>query len=1165
MSDFVSLHNQTSYSILDALPEPKALLQKAKDLGQTAVAITDHMSIAGAWEGLKASKETGVKLIIGCEFYFQDEVNSDNRLRHLVLLAKNAIGYRNLLTLNKKGFDQGLNIGKKVYSVIDWKLLEQYAEGLICLTACGNGIICQLLMNQKKIEAEQTLLKLQKIFGDNLGLEVQPNHMKRGNNLFNDSIDQAFLNRQLINMGQKHGIKVVAACNAQYLNKEDADTHDTFLAISSHQPKYSNFRLKYNCEEFYLKSGQEVKEFFARNYGDELAQTFLDNSVYFAGLCEFPEWIDPSYSNAGETELPEYPIKNELNYNDFLLWWQAQNDQIKQLNEISAYLRYTCFSNFEKNFKHKIPEDQHQKYIDRMETELDVLNAQNFGGYFLIVWDLIRWCKNNNIPTGFGRGSAASSLLGYFLDIHKADPFKYNLIFERFQTKDRKKIPDIDSDIATSGRDKAIQYLIQKYGADYIAGISNFNTITAKIFLKDVARACEMGGNKDAAIEIGNNLAGLIPDLNRSRSFETLKQSLPLLDEHTKKYNEFNKYAGIFGKRRNFSAHAAAIVIGKRPLVGLVPLRKDNTGYQLIEYEKDTTEDNGLLKLDLLGLSSLDDIARTISLINRDTHKLSLEDIDFEAYDKKTYDLISSGDTYGVFQLGTSSGMISLCKRIKPKSIDDLAIITTLGRPAAKNIRDEFIKTREGKKEFTLLHPSLKDAFEKTYGYGLFDESILQLGRSVAGWTFNEADRIRKMIKDKGKNQEKNKKLREEFIECAFKNNNIEPIIGTRIWDEEIKKFQEYTFNRAHATTYSFVSFITAYLKAHYPLEFLLANLMAEVISNAPKAKDNVVKVKKELKDSGIKILPPHINTSEMNYSIKDKNKLLTGFQSIKYVSDDAIQEILAKRPFKNFFDFMARVSSKTIRSNCIQAMASCGMLDCFGLPRKAIFLYCSDYRKKLTVWLKKHNPNTEEFQYPFDMTDEWNVQELYALEQYYIGEAFICKPSVAYGKFFDPLHTTIQEVKKLNDRTQIQSIRGIVVDCFEFKIKKEGSKLYGKVMAKVTIEDKNHEQISLTIFPDNYEQLNKRIKELNKKAVFEAGLAIHFSGSVNYYEENIALIFNNLYEVSMSPAQPADLKAKKMSLKQAKSAQNDNIDNLFDNLEEILIDEGLVELDEND
>lgn len=321
MTDFVSLHNQTDFSILDSLISPKALFARAKELGQKAVAVTDHGTLAATWDAFKASKETGVKLIIGCECYFVDDAtNITEKFRHIVLLAKNAVGYRNLLTINKKAFDQGSFIGKRVYPVVDWKLLGQYSEGLICLTACGNGILSQLITNSKFDEAGKTLLRLKMIFGDNLGIEVQPNFMKRNANVYNDEIDQQFLNLRLIELGKAHNIKIVPACNAHYLKKEDSDIHDVLLAIGSHQTKYSNFRLKYPVPEFYLKTGDEVVSFFTRNFGEDFAKEICANTIYFADMCENPEWIDPKYSNPSGKELPIFPVKDEPDYEDFKSW-----------------------------------------------------------------------------------------------------------------------------------------------------------------------------------------------------------------------------------------------------------------------------------------------------------------------------------------------------------------------------------------------------------------------------------------------------------------------------------------------------------------------------------------------------------------------------------------------------------------------------------------------------------------------------------------------------------------------------------------------------------------------------------------------------------------------------------------------------------------------------
>src|SRR5574337_1211156 len=492
MTDFVSLHNQTEFSILDSLITPKGLFKKAKELGQTAVAITDHGSLAGAWDAWKASKDTGVKLIIGCECYFQDDASNVNeKFRHIVLLAKNAVGYRNLLTLNKKGFDQS-------------------SEGLICLTACGNGIVSQLLMKGKMDEAEQTILRLKKMFGDSLGLEIQPNNMKRGSNIFNDEIDQQFLNKQLFSLGKKLDVRVVAACNAHYLNKEDADIHDSFLAIGSHQPKSSGFRLRYPPAEFYLKTGDEVKAFFARNYGEAQAQEFCDNSIYFANLCEKPEWIDPKFSNPSGKELPVFPVKDEPDYQEFRAWVNQQPDNIRALDEEKLFLRYRCVVRFDSRVK-DLTLDQLEQYNKRIDEELDVLEYHGFSSYMLIVADFIEWARKHEIAVGEGRGSVGGSLVAYLLGIHQADPIKYNLIFARFHNKEKSSFPDIDTDFAPSGREKVQNYLRQKYGEDHVAHVSNVNTITPKVYVKDIARVCELGGSKEEAVKIGNEVADCIP------------------------------------------------------------------------------------------------------------------------------------------------------------------------------------------------------------------------------------------------------------------------------------------------------------------------------------------------------------------------------------------------------------------------------------------------------------------------------------------------------------------------------------------------------------------------------------------------------------------------------------------------------------------------------
>ena len=1166
MTDFVSLHNQTDFSILDSLVSPKALFHRAKELGQAAIAITDHGTLASAWDALKASRETGVKLIMGCECYFVNDVgDTSEKFRHVVLLAKNAVGYRNLLTINKKGFDQGLFLGKRVYPVVDWKLLEKHHEGLICLTACGNGIVSQLLMNKKFDEAKKTVERLKSLFGDNLALEVQPNNMKRNSNVYNDEIDQQFINKQLIDFGKTYDIKVVPACNTHYLKKEDANIHDAFLAIGSHQPIYSNFRLKYNVPEFYLKTGDEIVAFFARNYGEEAARKMCANSVWLASLCEFPDWIDPKFSNPSGKELPIFPVKDELDYAEFRAWAYEKYPN-SSIEEDKLFLRYKCEKYFDIRIK-GLDETNRNQYESRLLEELDVIEFHGFSSYMLIVADFIDWARRHDIAVGEGRGSVGGSLIGFLLGIHQADPIKYNLIFARFHNKEKSSFPDIDTDFAPSGRAKVQEYLRQKYGEDHVAHVSNVNTITPKVYVRDIARICELGGSKEDAVKIGDDVAGCIPaDIH---NIDDALVKAPLFAEYCKKYPQFVQYKDICGKYRAWSTHAGGIIISARPLTGLVPLRKDKDGALAIEYDKDKAEENGLVKMDTLGLSTLDIIGETYRLIKEHGKEMP-EIIDYDVYDKESYDLITKGDTFCVFQLGTSGGTIDLCRRIKPANINDLANINALARPSARDMRDDFIKTRNGEKPMSLLHPKLGRAFNSTYGFGLYEECLMYLAQDVAGWSLHSADRLRKLTKEKGKNPKKAQQWRNEFIADALKT-CVNEEIAKRIWDEVVDKFQGYGFNVSHAVLYSMTGFKTAYLKSHFPVEFLMANLMAEVKSNTPDAASNIEKIKKELRQHKVKIVPPDINSSQLIYTIKEGNKLLTGLDALKFVGEDAIKDIIQKRPFKSFFDFMSRVDSKKVRANGIQALAAAGAMDSFKIPRKLIYLYCSDYRKKLQVWLKKHDPTKEEFVYPWPHETDWKLAELYALEQFYLGESFVCKPAEAYGKFFKDSHVCIYEIKKVKDKTKMAPIKVIIRDYFEFKVKKETSKYYGQAMIKAVVEDKNGDQCSCTIFPDRWQQLQDRIKDINSKLTFDAGIALSFSGSTNNYEDEVGIILDNLYDVCAIPALPADLKAKKINLKEARAKAepesekpNDN-QSLLERIEDMLWDEGLIDLEETD
>lgn len=1171
MTSFVNLNVKTTYSILNSLITVKELFKTAQELEQKAVAICDYGSLAGAWEAWKTSQDSGIKLIIGCEMYFvNDTAKKDERFRHIIFLAKNAIGYRNLLTLNKEGFDNGTIFAKKVYPLIDWKAIEKYHEGLICLTGSANGIIAQLLMNKKMEEAEEQMLRLHKIFGDDLGLEIQANTLKRNVNIHNDSIEQIFVNNQIIRLGKKHNIRIVPTANAQYVKKEDHETHDVMLAIGSRQPVYSNFRLKYDCPEFYLKSGAEMKAFFSRNYGEEYAEQLCANSIYFAEKCELPEWIDPKFSNPSGKELPEFPCKDELDYTEFLEWQKKQSVEIQALEEDKQFLRFRCDKLFISRVGDNLDPIVLKDYQDRLIEEYGVFEHHGFSSYMLIVADYITWARANNILVGQGRGSVGGSLVAYLLNIHQANPVKYNLLFARFHNKDKSAFPDCDIDF--SKRDGVEEYCRKKYGDDHVARVSNINTITPKVYARDMARACELGGSRERAVQIGTDIADTLP--TDIKSIESAFEKVPLFGEYAKKYPELQKHAAISGKYRNFSTHAAGIVVSKRSLVGLVPLRRDKDGILCLEYDKDRAEENGLVKMDLLGLSTLNEMENIHTLIKANNKELPPNPPNYDEYDEETYNLISRGDTFGVFQLGTSSGTIDLCKRIAPKSINDISYINSLTRPSARDMRNDFILTKDGKRPFSLLHPKLGRAFNNTFGFGLYEEALFFLAQDIAGWDLHSADRLRKMTKDKGKNPKKVAELRQEFIDGAIKT-GVGEVLGTRIWDEVVDKFQGYGFNSSHSIFYSLLGYQEAYLKAHFPMEFLLGKLMKAVQSNALNAAEEVARYKHEIRSRKIKIVPPDLNKSELRYTMRD-NQLITGLDALKFVSDDAINDIISKRPFTSFQDFMSRISAKFVRANTIQALASGGCLDGFDIPRHLIHLYCSDYRKKLQIWAKKHDPKTEIFDYPFPKEPEWTKGEKYANEVFYLGEGFSCAKKDAYGSFFkDGDFTSIAIIKRSKEKTNVKSIKGIITDFFEFKVKKPDSKYVGQSMIKATIEDANGDQCGLTIFPDRYQLMQTRIKEVFKgtRFKFEPGIALHFSGTSNTYEDEVGIIMDKVYNLAPLPQRPHDLAAKKVNIKAVKKDKDkegkakDNQDPyaMFEEMEDWAYNEGIIDLDEED
>jgi len=1186
ISTYVSLHNHTNFSILDSLIKPIDLFKRSKELGMTACGVTDHGTLSGLWDSLKASRETGVKLIPGCEFYFIDDVNNkEQQIRHIILLSKDEVGYRNLLLTLADGFNNSLIATRKVYPLIDWNILEKYSEGLICTTACGNGILSQLINKKEFDEARKQAQRLKNIYGDNLAVELQAHGLKRISNSHSSEIDQRFTNIQLRKIAEELDIRCIVATDAHYIRPEQYKSHDVLLAMSASQPIDSGSRLKYNVNDFYIKSEEEIYTKLKRLMGndEEFVKKCIDNTKYFADQCLQPDWIETKYSNPTGKELPDFPVKDQEDYGEFLKWAENYNDKDGK-QEDALYYRYKCFLELDKRIENgKLDKDNKQLYLDRLFEEFDVIEARGFSSYMLIVADILDWARKNDISIGPGRGSVGGSFSAYLMNIHLANPFKYDFIFARFLNKFKEAFPDVDNDVASSGRERLLEYIKNKYGENNIAHVSNMATMTVKPFVKGLSRTFMFGGDRKTAVKIGMDISDSIPS-----EFHKVKSALegaPLFAEYAKTYPQITEYADDIGNQlSNWATHAAGVVISKRELRGLVPIRRDKDNVVALEYEKERAESNGLVKIDFLGLGALDLISETHRLIAKTGKELL--PFDYESYDEETYNLISSGNTFCVFQLGTSGGTIDLCKKIKPKNIEDIAIINALARPSAKTIREDFVATRNGIKPVNIKYPILKRAFESTLGFGLYEECLMYLAMDCAQWDLHEADKLRKLTKEKNKNPEKAKKWRKEFIESSV-TNGVDSKIAKDIWDNTISGFSGYGFNKSHAVLYSFVSYHTAWLKAHYPLEFLIANLKSEVKSNAKISADNIAKIKDEIRKLNVKILPPDINNSEETYTIVDDTTVITGFDALKHIGKNSIPEIIAKRPFSSFEDFVTRLDAHAVNAKSIQALAAAGCLDGFELTRKQIYLYSSDYKKKLLAYLKRKK-KTEKFEYPWPEIGEFTISEKFALEYLYLGEGLSGNKIEVYDGFFNhsadendfidfpkrhpPPSDTLTEKERKKYTHEVTCVQCEIKSFFEFKVKKEG-KLQGQTMCRVLIEDTKGNKCNMVVFPDQLVELKDFcLNRSGGKYPLQPGIGLWINGNLSWYEGEISIIFEQVLKFAPPPQVPLDLEHKKVAMKRA--SKKDEVEvvieekdsNLFlEEIEEELIQMGQADLDDDE
>ena len=1041
MSKFVHLHIHSEFSLLDGANRIKDLPVRAKELGMDAIAITDHGVMFGAIDFYKACKKEGVKPIIGCEVYVAPRSRTDkqpgidNHYYHLILLAKNNEGYKNLSKLVSLSFVDGYYYKPR----IDREILEKYHEGLICLSACLAGEVNQALLSGQNEKAEQVALWHKKVFGDDYYIEIQNNGIK----------EQVLANQKLVQLARKLDIPLVATNDAHYLKREDAYNHEVLLCIQTGKRMSDEDRMKFDTDELYVKSPEEMAEYF-KAFPDA-----IENTVKIAEQCN----IEFEF---GHTILPNYDVPPE---------YPTHYDFLKKL----------C----DKGLKKRYGENLSEEIQKRAEYELNIIKKMGYVDYYLIVWDFIHYAKTNGIPVGPGRGSGAGSILAYAIEITDIDPIKYGLLFERFLNPERISMPDFDVDFSDERRQEVIDYVARKYGHDHVSQIITFGTMAAKMVIRDVARVL------DYPYAEADTLAKMIPNEIHITIKKALEQNKELkdrydTDEQTRKILDIAM--GLEGMPRQASTHACGVVITKDPVDTYVPLYVRD-GQINTQYIMTTLEELGLLKMDFLGLRNLTVIQNTIDMV-KENHGIDVE-FDQDMSDPKVYKLWQDGNTSGIFQF-ESQGMTNFMKELKPDCLEDLIAGVSLYRPGPMDQIPRYIRGKQnpGHNEYT--HPSLEPILNVTYGCMVYQEQVMQIVRDLAGYSLGRADLVRRAM---GKKKlDVMAKEREVFIHGQVdENGNIEvpgcvrngidEVSANKIFDE-MAEFAKYAFNKSHAACYAVVSYRTAYLKAYYPAEFMAATLNS-YLGNLDKAPQYI----DECKRLGIQILKPDINKSFEKFTVED-GKIRFGLGAIKNVGTIPVENIVKERKekgeYKSFTDFCERVSELQVNKKCVESLIKAGAFQEFEQTRatllasfEAIIDTIQSGNKKgfngqvsmFDIGTKQEKEDMEKQKYKFEEYEEMPEKEMLSMEKEMLGIYISGHPlekmreqimhstninSLDLSKIAEQADTTNIE----ENTQQIQNAKPKFVDGQKVKyagiitsIKKKYTK-NNKIMAFITIED---------------------------------------------------------------------------------------------------------------
>ncbi len=1025
--DFVHLHVHTQYSLLDGAIRIDRLLKRVADFDMDAVAITDHGTMFGALTFYEQANNAGIKPIIGCECYLaprglKDKTSLDKGgLSHLILLAENREGYRNLCKLCAIAQLEGFYYKPR----IDKKVLKHHSKGLIGLSACLHGEIPRLIQDGRIDQADKAALFYLDVLGEgNFFLEVQ-----------NNGIDvQESVNRALLDMSQRLSIPLVASNDCHYLDKADVRAHDVLLCVQTGKTVHETDRLKFGTDQLYLKSKAEMYDAF-RDYPGA-----LENSVNIAKRCNV-EFDFNSY------HFPKFDVSPDHTVDE--VFEQMVRDGFKTLLQ---------------RIKTKNPDIDEKLYVDRIENEINLIKSMGFSGYFLIVADFIRYAKKKGIPVGPGRGSAAGSLVAYSLGITDLDPIEHGLIFERFLNPARKSMPDIDVDFCINGREDVFKYVIEKYGGgDFVAQIITFGKLKTRAVIRDVGRALDIPLNEVDAI------AKMVPDVLNISLDNALEQE-PRLKNLAKKKPEVADLISICrvleGLPRHASTHAAGVVIADRALTEYMPLYKGKKGEVVTQFDMKCVEKIGLVKFDFLGLRNLTVIANTLELIAaQGGTPPDLSNLDFN--DPATYRLLASGETTGVFQL-ESSGMKDLLVRLKPESFDEIIALVALYRPGPldSGMVDDFVARKHGKKKVEYLVPQLEPILKETYGVIVYQEQVMKIAGELANYSMAEADDLRKAM---GKKIPEIMAMhRERFMQGAIDNGIPADKAGKIFYFME--KFGGYGFNKSHSAAYAMIAYQTAFLKAHFPVEFVASLLTSEMHST-----DGVVKYIAECRSQGIEVLPPDINESDKAFTVIG-SKIRFGLAAVKNVGENAIESIVAARndgKFSSQFEFCERVDLKKVNKRVIEGLIKCGAFDsteAFRSRMMASLEDCVDYGQRLQK--EKADPQISLFDLKADQfainlpnmseIDEWDEKQLLAFEKESLGFYITGHPLSEYEDILEKFaNTNSSTLKEQNDGDAVR-IGGMIRSTKIIKTKK------GDLMAFVTLEDL-HGSVEIIVFSTLY------------------------------------------------------------------------------------------------